>query len=131
MYLCNGSEDDIEEATASLVGATASLNDLSPTTDLSDDGVLVTSTETRRVECLPARHMSLTSHYDVIFDGDFLLICDLVYRAEDAAETKARAIVDKGWNGRGFVRFECPENAKGVADHIGMVDRSMPTPPVR
>ena len=70
MYLCNGSEDAIEEATASLVGATASLDYLSPTTDLSDDGVLVTSTETRRVECLPARHMSLISNYDVIFDGD-------------------------------------------------------------
>jgi hypothetical protein len=102
---------------------------MSPTTAPSDDGVLVTSTETRHVGCLPARHMSLISNYDVVFDGDFLLICDLVYRAEYAAETKARAIVDKGHNGRGFIRFECPENAKGVADR--MADRSMPTPPVR
>jgi len=116
IYLCNGSADGMEGVTVSLVGATASLDDLSPTINLSDDGVLITSTETRRVECLPAKHMSLISNYDVIFDGDFLLICDLIYRAEGCSETKARAIVDKGHNGCGFVRFGYPEKAKAIAD---------------
>ena len=48
------------------------------------------------MESLRAKHMSLLSDYDAIFDGYFLLIFDLVYRPEDAPETKARAIVDKG-----------------------------------
>ncbi|HEY0235273.1 MAG TPA: hypothetical protein VGC86_09510, partial [Afipia sp.] len=110
IYLCNGSEYSITDVTASLVGTTANLDDLSPTTVSSDGDVLVTSTETRCVQCLAAGQMSLISHYDVICDGDFLLICDLIYiyRIGDAEAITARAIVDKGHNGRGFVQFQPP-----------------------
>jgi hypothetical protein len=72
--------------------------------------------------------MSLISNYDVIFDGDFLLICDLVYRAEEGSETKVRAIVDKGHNGRSFVRFGHPENTKAIADTARTADRTIHLP---
>ncbi|MBN8969353.1 MAG: recombinase family protein [Rhizobiales bacterium] len=124
IYLCNESDNTIANITARLVGTTAALDDLSSTAMANDSRLLVTSTETRCMESLPARHMGLLSGYNAMFDGDFLLICDLVYRAEDDSKAKARAIVDKGHNGCGFVRFGHPENVKAIADIARTADRT-------
>ncbi|GAA3842958.1 hypothetical protein GCM10022626_08280 [[Pseudomonas] carboxydohydrogena] len=122
IYLCNGSDGTIANITARLVGATAVLDDLSPTATANDSRLLVTSTETRCMESLQPGHMGLLSGYNAIFDGDFLLICDLIYRVGDGSEAKARTIVDKGYNGRGFVRFGHPKNAKAIVDTTRTAD---------
>ena len=123
VYLCNGMNHSINDVTTSLFGATANLDNL-PVAKSVESDVLVTSTETRHVRSLFAKEMSLISNYDVIFDGDFLLICDIAYQVEEGSKAKARTIVDKGYNGRGFVRFGHPENAKAIPDIARTADRT-------
>lgn len=108
IYLCNGTDHCIESVTATLVGTTADL-DRFQSGSLIEGYEITTSTETRHVQSLRPGQMSLISRYDAIFDGDFLLICDLAYRIEVDAEPRARVVVDKGHSGQGFVRLRRTE----------------------
>ncbi|OJW65796.1 MAG: hypothetical protein BGO65_07665 [Afipia sp. 64-13] len=112
VYLCNGSDHPVTSVALQVVNASLDFTTCTlPINTTPRKGVYVTTTETKHVNQLPAKTACLITNYDILIDGDFLLISQMQWVIPNGAMVAGRAIVDKGHSAKGFVRFSIDNSA--------------------